>query len=259
MLHSGLVSISFRSLDPAAIIDLARQGRLRGIEWGGDVHVPHGDLERAHGVRRMTEDAGLLVASYGSYYRAADPSPENPDFEEVLASAKALHAPVVRVWCGRKGSKEADASYRGEVIEDLDRISRRAAADGVAVACEFHGGTLTDTNESALDLYDSVASGNLFPYWQPPVGRSQGYRLDGLRALLPTLCNLHVFYWREVDGKRERCALAEGEDVWLPFLELAAGTGRDHWAMLEFVRNDSAEQLLEDAATLNRWLEQVQA
>ena len=260
MLHSGLVSISFRSLSPEEIVALATQARLEGIEWGGDVHVPHGDVTRAAAVRRLSRAAGLRVSAYGSYYRAGEPAgAENPDFAAVLASARELGAPVIRIWAGRKGSAAVDAAEREAVVADLERIGRMARAEGIVVACEFHANTLTDTNESALALYDAVTCDTVRAYWQPPVDRSPEYCLEGLRALLPRLCNLHVFYWTTANGRRERRPLAEGEEYWAPFFEAVAATGRDHWAMLEFVRDDAPEQLLDDAAVLNRWLAAFQA
>ncbi len=65
-LRSGLVSVTFRQLTPSAIITLVTRAGLDGIEWGGDVHVPHGDLVRARQVRQQTIQAGLQSAAYGS-------------------------------------------------------------------------------------------------------------------------------------------------------------------------------------------------
>jgi hypothetical protein len=54
MLSTGLVSITFRPLDPEEILRLAVQARIETIEWGGDVHVPVGDLDRARETGRLT-------------------------------------------------------------------------------------------------------------------------------------------------------------------------------------------------------------
>ena len=75
MIQGGLVSASFRALAPGEIVDLVAQAGLAGIEWGGDVHVPHGDVACAREVYRRTVDAGLTVCSYGSYYRAGTGEP----------------------------------------------------------------------------------------------------------------------------------------------------------------------------------------
>ena len=69
MIRGGLVSITFRKLSARAIIELVTRADLTGIEWGGDVHVPHGEINTAREIAQMTQAAGLLVAAYGSYYR----------------------------------------------------------------------------------------------------------------------------------------------------------------------------------------------
>lgn len=68
MLLPGLVSITFRKLSPGEIVELVATAGLVGIEWGGDVHVPHGDFARAAEVRKLTEgaDATRLALSKAS-------------------------------------------------------------------------------------------------------------------------------------------------------------------------------------------------
>src|SRR4051794_38844460 len=68
-MHCRLVSVAFRHLSPKDVVALVRQAELNSIEWGGDVHVPPGELGVADEVARLMHDAGLIVASYGSYYR----------------------------------------------------------------------------------------------------------------------------------------------------------------------------------------------
>ena len=123
-MRSGLVSITFRKLSPAQIVDLVCRAGLEGIEWGGDVHVPHGEVARAREVGRITSDAGLAVASYGSYYRAGHG--EGAPFETILQTAAELKAPLIRVWAGIKGSADADADdkYRGRQSA-LGRLGNR--------------------------------------------------------------------------------------------------------------------------------------
>ncbi|MBN1979078.1 MAG: sugar phosphate isomerase/epimerase [Anaerolineae bacterium] len=249
MIHSGLVSITFRQLSPQEIVDLVVRAGLEGVEWGGDIHVPHGDLRRAREVRQMTQEAGLAVAAYGSYYRVEhdDPAP----FEPALAAAVELGAPAVRVWAGTRGSAEADAAYRAEVVALSRRIADMAAGAGVTVAYEFHAGTLTDTNGSARNLLEAVAHDNVRSYWQPPRGSEVGYNLDGLDAVLPWLLHAHVFSW---GAAGERLPLVAGEAGWVAYLHKIASSGRDHFAMLEFVQDDTPENFLRDAVTLKQWL-----
>jgi sugar phosphate isomerase/epimerase len=253
MIRPGLVSISFRNLAVQEIVDLCVRAGLEGIEWGGDVHVPHGDVGTARQTARTTAAAGLSVAAYGSYYRAGE-TVDNPDFADVLASAQALGAPLIRVWAGKRGSADADVTYRTRVVDDLRRISSLAQQAGIVVACEFHGGTLTDTNASALALYGNVNHPNLRAYWQPPVGQGVDYCLHGLRSILPRLANLHLFHWTVKDGKRAREPLAAGHSIWSRYLDLARQAEGDRWVLLEFVRNDDPEQLVADADALRQCL-----
>ncbi|HHV44007.1 MAG TPA: sugar phosphate isomerase/epimerase [Firmicutes bacterium] len=248
MLKSGLVSITFRKLTPRQIVELVQRAGLEGIEWGGDVHVPHGDLETAKSVRQLTQDAGLYTAAYGSYYRLGEPE---PDFSAVLKTAKVLGAPTIRVWGGVRPSEKVDEEYYQRIVEDARRIARMAQTEGIVVALEFHGGTITDTNETTLRFLADVAEPNLKSYWQPAVDVSVEYRIAGLKELLPYLVNVHTFYW---EPRHTRRALAEGETVWKQYLEVIKTSGKEHWLLVEFVRDDEPEAFMEDAKTLLNWL-----
>jgi len=84
-MKTGLCSITFRKHSVDEVIDFAKSAELDGIEWGGDVHVPPGDLELARSVREKTEAAGLTIPSYGSYYRCND---DTEPFSDVLDTAR---------------------------------------------------------------------------------------------------------------------------------------------------------------------------
>jgi sugar phosphate isomerase/epimerase len=252
MIHAGLVSITFRKLSPAEVVALVRKAGLRGIEWGGDVHVPHGDLGRAREVRALTEEAGLTVAAYGSYYRAGFSEANGLPFRHVLDSAVALGAPTIRVWAGNKGSAEMSEEERRAVVDDLRRIAGQAGQAGVTISTEFHGGTLTDTNESAEALLTEVGHENLFTYWQPHNGEETAVCVAGLKAVAGRVSNVHVFHWWPTSA--ERHALADGVERWAEFwreLEVLPG---ERFAMLEFVQGDAEEAFLRDAETLAGWL-----
>ena len=258
MIHGGLVSITFRSLSPQVIVGLVSRAGLQGIEWGGDIHVPHGDLASAREVRRMTLDAGLQVAAYGSYYRVGCGAAAGLDFSRVLESASALGAPVIRVWAGDKGSAACDAACREAVEDDARRIARMAREAGIGVAFEYHGGTLTDTGESALRLMQAVGPVGLSCCWQPPVGLEEEARLEGLRQILPWLGNIHVFFWKnraDTQSAPDRRPLAEGTSSWSRYLSVIRQAPAAHrYALLEFVRNEDPDQFLEDAAVMQGML-----
>lgn len=256
MILPGLVSVTFRKLSPADIVALVRQAGLTGIEWGGDVHVPAGDLARAREVRELTEQAGRRVAAYGSYYRVGQSENDGLLFSSVLETAIELGAPTIRVWPGAKGSESVSDPERARVVADLLRIAEMAAAKGVTVATEFHGGSLTDTNESAVRLLREAEHPALLTYWQPHNGEATAEALRGLKAVLPRVGNLHVFHWWPTSSDRH--PLADGAERWGAFLaelkKAPAPGGRDRFALLEFVPGDEPAAFLRDAATLKMWL-----
>jgi len=120
------------------------------------------------------------------------------------------------------------------------------------VAYEFHGRTLTDTSASARALLEQVAHQSLGTYWQPEVGATMEDGLAAMEMILPWLSNVHVFHWG--GSFTERLPLAQGEDAWARYLDRIAATGREHWAMIEFVREDSPQAFLEDAQALKIFL-----
>ena len=267
MLRPGLVSITFRALSPEQVIAACVEHGLQGIEWGGDVHVPAGDVANAKAVARQTADAGLEVAAYGSYYRVggADPqgqgsaAPGTPgqDWSAVLDMAEALGAPQVRVWCGAHGSQQTDEAARAKVVADGQRIADAASARGIDVVAEWHGGTLTDTTASAESLLSAIGHEHFLTYWQPRTGDGFAQALDDLDAALPRLAGMHVFHWLPGDGAGpvQRRPLAEGQGLWPTYLRQAEAGPReaDLFAMLEFVCDDDPANLAADAEALRQW------
>jgi sugar phosphate isomerase/epimerase len=250
MLTSGLVSVTFRPLKPEEIIALCGKAGVRCIEWGGDVHVPAGDAARAREVGRLTREAGLEVAAYGSYYRLGPDAPGA--FEAVMTSAVALGAPTIRVWAGRKGSRETEVDERCEIIADALRVADIAARHGITISLEYHAGTLTDERESVRALLGEMAHPNIEFLWQPTNGAPVTECAERLVEVLPRLRNVHVFHWWPTAA--ERHPLAEGEAAWRSYIDIVRESGRDADFLLEFVRADAPEQFLADAATLERWL-----
>jgi len=252
MLHAGLVSVTFRKLPPREVVSLAKQAGLYGIEWNGDVHLPPGDLGIAREIRELTLESGLYVAAYGSYYRVGQTGASGPSFEQVLETAVELGAPTVRVWPGTVGSDVTDDEVRWKIIQELRRIADLAAKARITISLEFHGGTLTDTNESASQLLVEVDHPNVFTYWQPHNGEETAECVEGLRAIVPRLSNVHVFHWWPTD--KDRLPLEQGEERWTQFLDVIDLAPGDRHLMLEFVPDDSPDAFLRDAALLKKWI-----
>lgn len=244
-LKTGLLSVTFRGLPREDIVRIAAEAGLDAIEWGGDIHVPHGDLDAAAEAARLTQGAGLTVRSYGSYYRlGVEGQPFT--FEDALATAVRLGAPAIRVWAGNRGSAETDEDARKRVTEDAYRSAELAEKEGVTVCLEYHSRTLTDTCDSAIRLLRDAAHPRLRSLWQPPVGMPHAQRLEELRRISPWLEYVHVFQWEGT----ERLPLLDGADEWRTYLEALQLLPGERHAMLEFVRNDDPAQAIEDGKTL---------
>ena len=248
---AGLCSVSLRALPHGAVVTAAAAAGLAALEWGGDVHVPPGDTATARAVGAATRDAGLRVASYGSYHRALDPAA----FDDVLAAAVALGAPRIRVWAGRTASAQAGAEDRAQVARGVADAVRRAGDAGVEIGLEWHGGTLTDTAASTAGLLaavdDLVGAQTLTTYWQPALDTGADEVLAGLAALADRVSTVHVFSWWP---GTVRNTLASREDLWERVFALLGGTARDHDALLEFLPGDDPDHLAGEARTLLGWL-----
>ncbi len=253
MFLSGLVSVTFRGKTPEQIIDICVKNGLEAVEWGENAHVFAGDEDGSRALRDKTLASGLKIAAYGSYYRC-ETEPEE-GFAATLKSAKALGAPVIRVWPGRKGSDEADEKYFETVAKNAASAADMASGDGIRVAFEWHKNTLTDTNESAKKLMEMAQSENLLCLWQPTPEIPMEERTKGIEMLGERLSHLHVYSWTD---DRQRVALdAEGFlDKWRRYLSAVKRKG-DCYALLEFVKDESDEQLARDAAALKRLLDEI--
>ena len=249
-MKTGLVSVTFRKLQPEEIIRLAAESALDAIEWGGDIHVPCGDTDTARRVGEMTRRAGLSVACYGSYLRLTDGEDPLP----AVRTAQALGAPLLRVWAGKKGSAEASEQDRAQSVRNARVCADAARACGIDVAFEYHGGTLTDSSASCLKLLREADRANLFTLWQPPVGMSTEDCVRGIRAAAPFIRNIHVFSWRE----HERLPLREGREKWAACLREIRALPGERCLLLEFVAGDDPACFSADARTLKQWLREAE-
>jgi hypothetical protein len=257
VITTGLCSVTLRALAVDDVVAVAAGAGLEGIEWGADVHVPPGETGAARAAQEATAAAGLRVTSYGSYYRAGRDDPA--DFAPVLSSARELAAPRIRIWAGDVASAGAAPAERAAVAVAARDAVDRAAAEGIEIAFEFHGGTLTDEVQSALGLLKAVAHARPGPgrarsYWQPPEDLPDHDALAGLQGLLEHVSAVHVFSWWPGSTRRR---LAERLALWRTAFECLALRGAPVDALLEFIPGDDPALIAEEARTLVQLLEDV--
>lgn len=237
----GLVSVSFRKLPAEEVIRLARQAGLKYIEWGSDIHVPETDAENALRISRLTKEAGLLVSSYGTYYKLG----QNQDFSPYLETALILGTKNLRVWAGNKKPSDASFDERAAWTEEAKKISIMAKEKGMNVLFEYHPNTLTETADSALKLINDVGMENCRLYWQPWYKLSAQENVSELRKVLPYVELVHMFYWMDHSVRKPLC---EGSDEIAKFFRVL--NGKDIITLLEFLPNDNSVYLPYEAQTL---------
>lgn len=247
MIHTGLVSISFRKYTAEEIVAAMRRCGLTEVEWGSDVHVPVGDTERARQVRLLTEENGLHVAAYGSYYYLCS----GEDFHPYLENARILNTNVIRVWGGKKGSAELTGEDWYALVADARRIAKMAAPYGITITLECHNNSVTDTADSAKRFLDAVQEPNLKMYWQPNQKYSHEVNVEAAKLLSSDTVNIHVFAWELCGDELLRYPLTAHADRWQEYFRIFREDGTDHTAMLEFMPDDRIESLAEEAAALD--------
>jgi sugar phosphate isomerase/epimerase len=246
-LSTGMCSVTLRHLPVRRVVEVIASAGLACVEWGGDVHVPPGDVRTAKETRAVGLDGGVRVASYGSYFR---PGRDGADaFAAVLATAVELGAPRIRIWAGDVGSAAASTEQRHAVVAVTRAVAERASDVGIQLAFEYHGGTLTDTADSTVRLLDDVAHEGVRTYWQPPVDAADTDALASLERVLPWVAAVHVFsWWPGV----QRLPLPAREPLWRAVFGALGRTGRRYDALLEFVQGDDPAHVAADGEALVR-------
>ncbi len=253
-MKTGLCSITFRRMGAEEVAALTQEVGLDAIEWGGDMHVPPGDVKAAESVRRIMKDACLETVAYGSYYRGVDADGQPVPFDPVLETAIMLGTDTIRVWAGHIGSDGADPGYRRTVIEQTRRAVEMAAAEGIRLGLEFHAGTLCDHHRASRSFLDAVDHPALYTYWQPEYWLPDvESRLRSLEKLGDRVSNLHVFNWRLAEDGRnkvDRHPLEENRAEWQRYLEVPLAIDVPHYALIEYVPGDDPRWLASESATL---------
>jgi sugar phosphate isomerase/epimerase len=257
MFRTGICSITHRGLAIDEVIDLAVKCGVEGIEWGGDVHVPHGEVTLAEDVLDKTLAAGLLCPSYGSYYRIGASEDSGLRFETVLDTAEALGVPLIRVWAGDRNMEDATPDYVASIAQETVRVADLALERGIMLAYEFHGGSLTNTAAGCRQLLEAVDREYVQTYWQPLPRLSVTENLAGLNSLRPWIRNVHVFHWQANASGIERCLLSEGHSDWRIYLGALEAPDDENWLYLEFSMDDDPANTLTDATTLTGLLKDL--
>lgn len=243
MERCGLVSVSFRSLSPEAVIRAASEAGLSCIEWGSDIHAPCDDFERLAEIVSLHIAYGIHCCSYGTYFRlGVTPLEELPKY---IKAAKQLGTNILRLWCGDKAAEEYTEEQRLALFDACREAAALAEREQVILCMECHIKSFTQTKEGALELMQAVDSPAFRMYWQPNQFRGIEENLEYARLLREYITHIHVFQWK---GK-SRFPLADGIEEWKSYLAAIPG---DHNLLLEFMPDDDVRSLPTEVAALGK-------
>lgn len=243
---TGMTSVTFREKSIEEITHLAHTAGLSIIEWGADRHVLPLDFDAVKTARLQMDKHELFCPSYGSYYRMIEK--DEDAFRAICKTSEALGANTVRAWLGRTGSERITAEQYSTLLEETKKLSGIAAEYGQTLAFEFHGKTLNDNGESSVAFLKDCAKENVKTYWQP---LSYSDNEKNLSLVLPYLSAVHVFTW---DDDYRRYPLADGTEAWKKYLQILKDADISTKLIMEFVKDDDAQQFLTDAAVLHDWI-----
>jgi len=259
----GLCTVTYRALDVEQVAALAAGAGVSVLEWGGDIHVPEGDLAAARTAASRSADHGLDVASYGSYLFLDDHLDRR--IGPVVATAVELGAPAVRIWCppvfdAPGGSTPGDGSDGdgavafAALVDAAGRAVEAATDAGLVLYLEFHGGGATASAAATADLLGMVPG--LWTGWQPPywAPRTVDEEVADLAVLRDRLLHVDVYQW-DSDGTRR--PIASALESWSNRLRAAAESvsaarraDLRPGAFIEFVPDDDPTALAGEVAAL---------
>lgn len=243
MIHTGLVSISFRGLSPEEIAQEMVKCGLKYVEWGSDVHAPCTDTGRLEQIAALQKQYGITCCSYGTYFRLGfTPNEELPEY---IRAAKLLGTKTLRLWAGKKSPNLFTPEERDTFFDVCRQAAKIAEDTGVVLCMECHRNTYTETMEAALELMQAVNSPAFRMYWQPSQALTVAGNVEYIQTLMPYIDNLHVFQWKN----EIHYPLSTGEEEWKTYLRQFTG---DRAALLEFMPDNQVESLPVEAQTLHR-------
>jgi sugar phosphate isomerase/epimerase len=138
-----------------------------------------------------------------------------------------------------------------KIIETSREIASQAAAHGIRVAFEFHDHTCCEGGENAMRLLETVDHPNLYTYYQLIRPKETDWNLDNLEKVYDRMAYIHV----QANDYQRNLPLAEFRELWEEIIRRLKRRGYDGWLLFEFNRDNSVEQLEEDAALIRSFIE----
>ena len=186
----GFTSTSFRQIKSIEkIVKIASESGADCIEWGGDIHVK--DVQTAKRAKKLCDDAGIMISSYGSYYRVG--SKNSDEWKNICEIASATGAKSIRVWLGSCDSEITDEKTYNLLVEDGKAICAVADEYNLTVCPECHDNTYNNNTDAFLKICRDIGCENFRTYFQSRYKKRE-YDLDRIERTLPYIESVHISY-----------------------------------------------------------------
>lgn len=234
----GFTSVSLRSYPVEEVVDIAAKAGAEIIEWGSDFHIK--TIEDAEKAKKLCDEKGIIINSYGTYYRTGCGNEEQ--WKEICKIADAMGAKYIRTWLGTKGSSKTNEKEYALLLEDARRMADIAAEYGLVICHECHHHTYNDTESSSLRFLKDVERSNVKTYYQSWYRDESGDK-SKLFNTFPYVQDVHISFSEltkfQKFHKKDK-AFIEKIIGWLKELDFSGGL------IIEFTQNNSGENLIKD-------------
>lgn len=248
-MKAGLCTIALQKLSVFDAIDAAKKAGAEAVEiWGKPPHMPYPiDMDHCARIRAHAAGQGIVIAAYGSYLNAGNTVEINGvtlTAAGEVSIARALGAPCMRIWPGKKEQKDSTADDIDAVIAAIRSIGDAASAANITVVLERHCGTITSAWGGIDDLMRRIAHPSVHLNYQIPYPASADeYDTRSVRdytSLLAFAKHIHLQnYIRDTVKNPKRTSLADGIVDYSRFGAAAAAAGYRGYAMIEFLPDNA--------------------
>jgi len=253
----GVCSIAFKERSAADALRAIAAAGADSVElWGQPPHLPYPVDEAWCAARReQAGELGLSFCALGSYYcpgnhPAYDGHPVTK--ENQLAAARALGAPIVRIWPGSAARQATEPAERDRLYAEIRDFADAAGDAGILVVLERHVGSLTEGWDEPLTVLAEVDHANVALNYQVvyPAPREEltTRAMPDYRRLLPHSRHAHLQNYAAAAGDRPpRTLIADGVVDYGELGAAARESGYDGSFMIEFPADERGGMSVDQA------------
>ena len=155
-------------------------------------------------------------------------------------------------WKQEESIRKAEEEYIESIVRELQIICDLAVKEKIEIAGEFHGGTLCNTRESALEMIKRVKRDNFGMYFQYDWNYSLEHNCETLKSFLPILKNVHVYHYD--NNGRHSLGEGDGERMWRRLIEVLKENKVNTTLLFEFLPVQTEECLKQETKILKNIL-----